>query len=141
VRWEWDGLVVASERQLAVEPFEAWLRRDAAGRRLNGYLAIGIAARCASLLGPSPLDDAVASARADLDQANPSTVVAARSAASLLTVRCASAVVAAGGGRSVEAGEAAARLMREAMFLLVFGQTRDIRAAQLAALGAPAPRV
>ncbi|HET9078750.1 MAG TPA: hypothetical protein VFN68_17575, partial [Acidimicrobiales bacterium] len=66
----------------------------------------------------------------------PATVVGARAQASLLAVRAATALVAAGGGRSVEAFSHAARLMREATFMLVFGQSPDIKAAQLAALGA-----
>ena len=59
----------------------------------------------------------------------------ARSEASLLAVRASTALVAAGGGRSVQSGQPAARLMREAMFLLVFGQTQEIRTGQLTALG------
>jgi alkylation response protein AidB-like acyl-CoA dehydrogenase len=135
VRWEWRDHAVPAARVLAIEPFAAWLRRDAAGRQLNGYLALGVAARCASLLGPSPLDEVVTAARAGLDAATSATIVTARSEASLLAVRAATALVAAGGGRSVQSGQAAARLMREAMFLLVFGQTREIRTAQLTALG------
>src|SRR5262249_13672288 len=118
VRWEWHDQAVPAARVLAVEPFAAWLQRDAAGRQLNGYLAVGVADRCAWLLGPSPLDQAGAAARADLDGARPAAVVRARSEASLLAVRAAAALVAAGGGRSVQSGQAAARLMREAMFLL-----------------------
>jgi alkylation response protein AidB-like acyl-CoA dehydrogenase len=140
VRVEWRGHLVPADRVLALEPYADWLQRDAAGRQLNGYLAIGVAARCAALLGPSPLDAEISRARTALDGATPATVVAARARASLLAVRTAAALVAAGGGRSVERGQAAARLMREATFLLVFGQTRDIRAAQLAALGDAAAR-
>jgi alkylation response protein AidB-like acyl-CoA dehydrogenase len=140
VRVEWHDHPVPAARVLAIEPYADWLHRDAAGRQLNGYLAIGVAARCAALLGPSPLDAEISRARTALDAATPATVVAARVGASLLAVRAAAALVAAGGGRSVERGQAAARLMREATFLLVFGQTGDIRAAQLAALGAAAAR-
>jgi alkylation response protein AidB-like acyl-CoA dehydrogenase len=136
VRVEWNHHVVPASRVVGVEPFEEWRQRDAAGRQLNGYLAIGVAARAATILGPSHLDESVTRARAALDEATPASVVSARAEASLLAVRTAAALVAAGGGRSVERGQHAARLMREAMFLLVFGQTRDIRAAQLAALGA-----
>jgi hypothetical protein len=135
VRVEWHDHLVPAARVLAVEPYADWVQRDEAGRQLNGYLPIGVAARCAALLGPSPLDTEISRTRTALDAATPATVVATRSRASLLAVRAAAAVVAAGGGRSVERGQAAARLMREATFLLVFGQTRDIRAAQLAALG------
>ncbi|HEY3811374.1 MAG TPA: acyl-CoA dehydrogenase family protein [Acidimicrobiales bacterium] len=136
VRWEWHGLSVPASRVVGIEPFADWQQRDTAGRQLNGYLAVGVAARCARLLGRSGLDDAVRAARSGLDAATPSTVAAARAEASLLAARAATALVAAGGGRSVESGQPAARLLREAMFLLVFGQTRDIRDRQRAALGA-----
>ncbi len=136
VRWEWHGLSVPGARVVGIEPFADWQRRDTAGRQLNGYLAVGVAARCARLLGPSGLDDAVRAARSGLDTATPATVAAVRAEASLLAVRAATALVAAGGGRSVESGQPAARLLREAMFLLVFGQTRDIRDRQRAGLGA-----
>ncbi len=136
VSLRWAGLVVGAERVLGVEPYEDWRRRDAAGRAANGYLAVGVAERCARLLGSAPLAAEVDGARAGLDTATPASVAAARAQASLLAVRAAAALVAAGGGHSVEAGTAAARLMREATFLLVFGQTPDIRAGQAAGLGA-----
>jgi alkylation response protein AidB-like acyl-CoA dehydrogenase len=136
VEVRWDGFPVRQERVVDVEPFEEWVARDARGRQLNGYLAIGVAARCCSLLGPGPLDHDVNAARTRLDSASPATVVAARAEASLLAVRAATALVAAGGGKSIEADQHAPRLMREATFLMVFGQTRDIRVAQLRALGA-----
>jgi alkylation response protein AidB-like acyl-CoA dehydrogenase len=136
VALRWTRHQVPAWRVVAVEPFAEWQDRDRRGGQLNGYLAVGVAARCARLLGPSPLDADVAAARAGLDTADAATMPAARAEASSVAVRAASALVAAGGGRSVEAGAHAARLMREAMFLLVFGQTREIRSAQLEALGA-----
>jgi alkylation response protein AidB-like acyl-CoA dehydrogenase len=136
VRLRWDSFPVPDSRVVAVEPLADWRRRDASGRALNGYLAVGVAARAARLLDSSRLTAAVGSVRAGLDHSTPDTVVRARAEASLLAVRAAVAVVAAGGGRSVEAGATAARLMREAMFLLVFGQSSDIRALQVEALGA-----
>jgi alkylation response protein AidB-like acyl-CoA dehydrogenase len=140
VSLRWAGHEAPPTGVVAVEAFDDWVRGDAAGRQLNGYLAIGVAARCARLLGPSALDSSIAAARAELDTASGATAVNARAGASLLAVRAAQALVASGGGSSVESGSHAARLLREAMFLLVFGQTRAIREAQLAALGAgPAP--
>lgn len=132
----WDDLAVDADRVVAVEPYEKWRRRDAAGRATNGYLAVGVAARCARLLGSSSLAAEVDAVRAGLDRSTPTDVAARRAEASLLAVRAATATVAAGGGRSVEAGATAARLMREATFLLVFGQSPDIRALQVAGLGA-----
>jgi hypothetical protein len=136
VEVRWDGFLVPQERVVDVEPYDEWVARDARGRQLNGYLAIGVATRCCALLGPGPLDREVDAARSRLDAATPAPLVAARAEASLLAIRAAAALVAAGGGKSMEADQHASRLMREATFLLVFGQTQDIRAAQLRALGA-----
>lgn len=158
VELAWDRHFVGDERVVRVEAFADWERRDALGLRSNGYLAVGVAARAAALLGPSALDAEVTASRRDLDSAGTAgvgetrwaggvadhppadrfpSVVAARAKASLLAVRATSALVAAGGGRSMDLAEHAQRLAREAMFLLVFGQTRAIREAQLAVL-APA---
>ena len=131
----WSGLEVPPERVVGVEPYADWRRRDSAGRATNGYLALGVAARCARLVDSRSLAAEVDTARRALLHSTPATVVSARAGASLLAVRAAAALVAAGGGRSVEASATAARLMREATFLLVFGQSPDIRAAQLAGLG------
>jgi alkylation response protein AidB-like acyl-CoA dehydrogenase len=142
VELRWEGMVVPADRVLGIEGFEEWRTRDAGGRQLNGYLPLGVAARCAQLLGREPLARRVEAARAALDRlsacapgsggrATSTAVSTARAGATLLAVRAAAALVAAGGGRSVEAGQHAARLMREAAFLLVFGQTSEIRAAQL----------
>jgi alkylation response protein AidB-like acyl-CoA dehydrogenase len=135
VRLDWSGHPVPESRVVGVEGFEDWKHRDAYGRQLNGYLSIGVAARCCQLLGPSPFDAEVDAARQALDDATVDTVALARAEASVLAVRVAAALVAAGGGRSMESGHPPARLMREATFLLVFGQTADIRAAQMAAFG------
>lgn len=131
----WAGLEVPAERVVGVEPYTDWRRRDAAGRATNGFLAVGVAARCARLLDSPALSAEVGAARRALLDSAPATVVEARARASLLAVRAATGVVAAGGGRSVEASATAARLMREATFLLVFGQSPEIKAAQLTGLG------
>lgn len=132
-----DGHPVPPERVLWREGYAEWRSRDAAGLGTNGALAIGVAARSASLLaakefpGADELVGEVDRCRRRLIAAPADGIVAARTACSLLAVRAATALVAAGGGRSVEVTDPAQRLAREAMFLLVFGQTRDIRAAQL----------
>ena len=51
--------------------------------------------------------------------------------ASELALRAATTLVVAGGGRSIATDQQAQRLAREAIFLLVFGQTSAIKAAQL----------
>ena len=125
------GHVVAADRVVVIEPLRDWMARDAAGLRVNGSLALGLARRCCDLLGPSPLDDAVDAARRSLDAASAGELPAARADASALALRAAAALVASGGGRSIVVTSHAQRLAREAMFLLVQGQTTTIRAEQV----------
>ncbi len=129
-----EGHAVAGSRVLAVEPFEEWYRRDSLSLRTNGYLAVGVADRAARLLRSGALGDEVDAARKALDETAAEDTAGARAAASVLAVRATAALVAAGGGRSVDLASHAQRLARDAMFLLVFGQTKAIREAQLAAL-------
>lgn len=130
---------VADERVLAVESRQAWRGRDRAGLRLNGFLPLGVAARAAVLLGDGALLGEVDRMRRSLLRAPLEHLAEARAAVSLLAVRAATALVAAGGGASVELASPAQRLAREAMFFLVFGQTAPIRAAQLALLAGAGP--
>lgn len=133
-RLDFDGTLVPPEEVVLVESFERWRQRDRAGRSLNGHLALGVASRACELAGSDELAKQVSLLRDQLLEGDPGQVAGLRAAASLLALRAAAALVATGGGRSVEKGSHAARLMREATFLIVFGQTADIRAAQLAGL-------
>ena len=126
------GHVVPATRVTAIEPFEEWRSRDEAGLRTNGSLALGVAGRCARLLESSSLSAEVDQCRASLDSAGVAELPPARAAATALAWKAAGRVVAAGGGRSVVVDSHAQRLAREAMFLLVAGQTAAIRQAQLA---------
>jgi alkylation response protein AidB-like acyl-CoA dehydrogenase len=131
------GHVVPDHRIVGIEPYADWLERDRRGLRTNGYLAIGIAARCALLLTSTVLTAEVDQARSALDRAEGDEIFPARSAATLLAVRAATTLVVRGGGSSVNLHSHAQRLNREAMFLLVFGQTPDIRTEQLRSLLTP----
>jgi alkylation response protein AidB-like acyl-CoA dehydrogenase len=126
------GHAVPDERVTLVEPFETWQARDAGGLRTNGSLALGVARRCCALLGPTRFDAELRDCRAALDEASVEELPAARARASRLAMRAASTLVVAGGGRSILTGNHAQRLAREAMFLLVFGQTAAIRREQMA---------
>ncbi|HVC03426.1 MAG TPA: acyl-CoA dehydrogenase family protein [Candidatus Acidoferrales bacterium] len=126
---------VGDDRVITTQPFDEWQMRDRAGLRLNGSLALGVAARCASLLESHALRDAVAACRAALDHASPDAMPDARARASALALHAATTLVVTGGGRSITMDHHAQRLAREALFLLVFGQTASIRAAQLDRLG------
>ena len=65
------GHRVPAERLVQQTPLADLLAGDAAGLRLNGSLALGLALRCTRLIGPSPLDGELAAVRAGLDAAGP----------------------------------------------------------------------
>jgi alkylation response protein AidB-like acyl-CoA dehydrogenase len=131
-----SGYRVPPERVVGLEPHAQVMARDAARLRLNGSLALGVAARCCALLGPSPLDAALTAARAALRTVPDHELPAARAGASALAARAATALVAATGSRAVLTGQHAERLARESLFLLVFGSRPAIREALLHRLGA-----
>jgi alkylation response protein AidB-like acyl-CoA dehydrogenase len=122
--------IVPAERVTHVEALTDWLARDAATLRTNGSLALGVVRRAADLLGPSPIDDALDAARRALDQADAEAMPRARAAATDLALRATAALMATGGGRAIARDQHAQRLAREALFLVVQGQTPAIRAAQ-----------
>ncbi|HET9692110.1 MAG TPA: hypothetical protein VFP61_13240 [Acidimicrobiales bacterium] len=129
------GLTVGADRVVGRVPYSEWRAGDARGLAGNGLLGLGVAARCAHLLDSLALTADVDRLRGLLLAAGPDEVVGVRADIALLALRAATAVVARGGGASVETGSHAQRLLREAMFLVVFGQTAAIRAAQLTRLG------
>ncbi len=128
-----DGLAVPASRIVGRQLYSEWRAREVPGLTRSGFLAIGVAQRCVRLLGGAAgdLSRMVDHARRRLFAVDGDSVVPARVEASLTALRAATALVAAGGGRSIEVSHPAQRLAREAMFLLVFAQTEDIRRAQL----------
>ena len=131
--------LVSADRVITIQPFDEWQARDRASLRLNGSLPLGVAGRCATLLGSGPLQNEVVARRDALDRASGEEMPAQRALASELALRAAATLVVAGGGRSIATDQHAQRLAREALFLLVFGQTSAIKAAQLDHLGRTRP--
>lgn len=121
---------VAPDRVLAVEPYDQWRARDARGLRQNGYFPVGIAERAARLLESRTLAEQAEALATALAERPDAEVPALRAEASLLAVRAATTLVATRGGRAMGLDDPAQRLARDAMFLLVFGQTPAIRAEQ-----------
>lgn len=105
--------------------------------RMHAAFALGVAARCCRMLGPTPLDAELASLRAELDRLGPGTA-AARGLAGELALRAAGALMATRGSRSLLVSEHGQRLAREAMFVLVYALRPASRGALLARLGGPA---
>lgn len=128
VNLTFEGLAVPADRVLKVEPLVPGAWDAGPALRANGSLALGVAGRCARLLGPGALDAGIEACRLRLDRAGPEEMAAARASASELAWRAAGALVVATGSRSVLAGSAAERLAREALFLLVFGSRAAIKA-------------
>ncbi len=122
---------VGADRVIGRDELAGWKERDGLRLRANGSLALGITARCCTLLGPSGFDEQLARARRMLDTASPADMAAPRAGAGDLAVRAAAALVAAGAGRSIVRDAHAQRLAREALFLLVQGQTPAIRTEQV----------
>jgi len=127
VTLEYDGDPVAAGRVTRIESWADWKHRYSFGLRTNGSFALGVAHRCCDLLDRRDASATLDSIRAELDAADVESMPHARARASAFAVRAASAVVAATGGRSVTMVEHGQRLLREAMFLLVQGQTPAIR--------------
>jgi alkylation response protein AidB-like acyl-CoA dehydrogenase len=131
-----DGHFVPAERVTTALPYAEWGPRDAAGLRMNGSFALGVAGRAIRMLGPAaPLLPArLESCRTALDGATPETLPAARASASELAIRATTTLAVASGAKSVLRDHHAQRLVREAMFLLVFGSRPPIKSALLGLL-------
>jgi alkylation response protein AidB-like acyl-CoA dehydrogenase len=136
VTLRFDDHRVPADRVVGQEPHTAVLERDATGLRMNGSLALGLIARCCRLLGASRLDDELVGVREALDAATTTGLPEARAAACELALRAAGALAVARGSGSVLAGDHAERLVREALFLQVFGSRPPIKASLLRRLGA-----
>ena len=139
VRLGFDDVAVPGERFAGQGPFDPAesLRPDR--MRINGSLALGLAGRCARLLGPGPLNEEVDTCRKRLDAAvaaDAAAMAEARAAASELAVRATAALAVGDGSRAVAVDQHAQRLAREALFLLVFGSRPGIKSALLRRFGA-----
>ncbi len=138
VRLGFDDVAVPGERFAGQERFDPAesLRPDR--MRINGSLALGVAGRCARLLGPGPLDGEVDACRERLDAAvaDAAAMAEARAAASELAVRAAAALAVRDGSRAVAVDQHPQRLSREALFLLVFGSRPGIKSGLLRRFGA-----
>ena len=129
-----DNHVVPAERITKIDEYAVWKDTYRLGLRTNGSLALGVASRCCRLLDDSAFFGELNLLRDRLNQIaaeDTQLLSAARAEASLFAVRAATALVAATGGNAVMMSAHAQRLMREAMFVVVQGQTPMIKAAML----------
>lgn len=137
VSLRFDDHFVPVERLGRTEPFDTFVASEARGSVMNGFLALGVAGRCARLLGADDLDTEIADARIRLLTATGDEVPEARAHSSLLAARAAARLMVQTGSRSVLADEHAGRLYRESGFLLVFGLRPAIKDGLLRRLSTP----
>ena len=126
---------VPAERVTSVSPYREGPTPPAV-LRIHAALALGVAGRCCRLLGPTSLDDELLRCRAELDRLDGQTIEAARASAGELALRAAGALAVNGGSRSLLLDQHAQRLVREALFVLVYALRPGSRASLLARLGA-----
>ncbi|MDT8910256.1 acyl-CoA dehydrogenase family protein [Amycolatopsis sp. PS_44_ISF1] len=140
VRLGLDGYFVPAEQVLAEVPHADFVRANTFASRLNGCAPLGLAERCARLIeeagepetaGALRVEQDLIRTRLDAALTDPPSLPPARAAAGDLAYRSAGALTAATGSRAVLTGSAAARLVREAAFLLVAGSRPEIRAGLL----------
>ena len=122
-----EGHFVPAGRVASTMRVPEWHQRDRAALRANGSLALGLAARCCELIGPSALDEQLAACREALDTAGPDSMPVARAGACELAIRAAAALVVTVGSTAIRLDHDAQRLAREALFLLVFGSRPAIK--------------
>lgn len=138
---EFDGRLVGDDRVTIVVPPSSDSSGPApATLRKHAALALGVAARCCRLLGPTQFDDELASCRHRVATAGEDDMPAARAAASDLAVRSAIALMGTVGSASLLRSQHAQRLTREALFVSVFASRGPVLEALLERLGATSAR-
>ena len=136
VELHFDGHIVGDDHVVEVIGHDEWLAGYRQGLRTNGALMLGVTSRALRLLGPSPLDAELYAVRRALHAAEVDDMPECRAQVGYVGIRATSALVSSVGGRAITLGHHGQRLAREALFLLVQGQTAEIRSGHLRRLGA-----
>jgi hypothetical protein len=142
VRLGFAGLPVPDADVVAEVPFAQWQADDRVATAKPNPAAFGVAGTCTRFLAERDADAAAALEAERLDcrarsYAGEDGQLALRAWSLDLAVRCAMALVAATGGRSMERSNPAQRLLREAAFYSIQAQTQPLRAATLDRLTRP----
>lgn len=141
VELHFDGHRISDDEVIEVISYDEWHSVYRTGLRTNGALMLGVASRALTLLGSSPLDAELDTARSALHAAEVDEMPERRAQVGYVGIRATSALVASVGGRAITLGHHGQRLAREALFLLVQGQTAEIRAGHLRRFGTAIPAV
>ncbi|WP_406327399.1 acyl-CoA dehydrogenase family protein [Streptomyces sp. NBC_00203] len=154
VSLELDGLWLPEDAVALRTPYEIWAATDRPKNTNASPAVFGVTASALDLLDSVDGDPAAKEAarvlRARLDEVRRQAYaladhpvpterieerLASKTRAYDVMRAATTAAVVAGGGRSMDLGSPAQRLAREGMFLLVQGQTAEVRGAHLGALG------
>jgi alkylation response protein AidB-like acyl-CoA dehydrogenase len=130
---EFRDHVVPSSRVTSITPFDDGPTPPPV-IRTHASFPLGVAFRCCQLIGTTPLAGEIVDLRAELDRLDPATIEAARGEAGELALRASAALAVATGSRSLLMTEHAQRLVREALFCLVYALRPGSREALLATL-------
>ncbi|HZM76204.1 MAG TPA: acyl-CoA dehydrogenase family protein [Candidatus Limnocylindrales bacterium] len=146
VRLHLDGVRVEEDQLVESLPWIDWRARDVRRRAQPMPPVFGIAERALRLLEGFGYDEATAALTAELADCKayawglPDEAIeeqlAARGRSHELALRITGALVAAGGGRSVQLENDAQRLLREAAFFSIQSQSEPVRAATMQAFTA-----
>ncbi len=143
VRLGFEGVAVAADDVISVQTDQAWRAADRLTSARPRPLVFGVARTCCRLLGDPALDAELDDCRGHAhtllhedrsDDEHVAALTKARAWSCELAVRAATALVVAGGGRSMLRSDPAQRLLREAAFFTIQAQTAALRAATLARL-------
>lgn len=150
VRLQLEGVRVGADQLVESLPWSAWRERDVRRRAQPMPPVFGIAERALRLLAALGFDDVTAALGAELKECKdyawglPDEAIeeqlAARGRSHELALRITGALVAAGGGRSVQAESDAQRLLREAAFFSIQSQSGPVRAATMRAFASAGRR-
>lgn len=136
VRLRFADYVLPVAKVVAEVSHRDFLANQHVNARLNGCLATGVATRCVRMIGaagrPETAELLLAELgmireRLDAGLEEPTTLPAARAAASELAYRCAGALVVTVGSSGILARQHAQRLVREATFTLVAAGRPEIK--------------
>lgn len=133
VRADFRAYPIGAERVTAIVEYREGPTPPAV-LRIHAAFALGVAARCCRLLGPTRLDEDLTLIRTDLDRLDPATIHGDRAAAGELALRAAAALMVDTGSRSLLLTDHGQRLAREALFVAVYALRPDSRAAMLSTL-------
>ncbi|MDT0547425.1 acyl-CoA dehydrogenase family protein [Streptomyces lonegramiae] len=149
---ELDGLVVPEEAVVWSRPYEEWAVADRPKNTNPNPAVFGVARAALSLLEAAGDAEAAETARVLGERLNevrreayalvdevepgerPADRLAVKTRAYDVLRAATTAAIVAGGGRAFGLGSPAQRLAREGLFLVVQGQTADVRSAHLRAL-------